>query len=163
MLNFIASLKFYAKMWPRASTFGKLASVIGRSALPGTFKNTSIDDYDIFTQHYFLWMFKLLLSHKEIIKDFNDGSSYVVKSDALAFGKTAAFYLTEADQIKSDAKLHRECKSITKPGNKPFEGVDVDVLLSCLLDEFIDCRLKVFKTLKAKYLKLYEIEKGMRY
>lgn len=160
MLNFIASLKFYSKLWPRANTYGKLASVIGRAALPGTFKNTSIDEFDIFTQHYFIWTFKVLLTSKDQIKDFNDGSSYLTKADALSFSKTATFYLLAADQTKFDSKVQREIRSVTKPGQKAFDGVDVDVLVALILEEFIECRFRIFKLLKSKYLKLFEVEKG---
>ena len=160
MLNFIASLKFYSKLWPRASTFGKLASIIGRAALPGTFKNTGIDEYDIFTQHYFIWCFKVLLSSKDLIKDFNDGSSYLARADALTFSKTATFYLMSSDQTKFDSKLQKEIRSVIKPGQKTFDGVEVDMLLGLILEEFVDCRFRVFKLLKSKYLKLFEVEKG---
>jgi hypothetical protein len=153
MLTFIASLKFYAKLWPRAYIFSKLASIIGRSALPGTFKNTAIDEHDVFTQQYFIWLFKLLISSKDLVKDFHDGTSYVAKADATGIANSALFFLSGTDHAKLEVKMSKEFKTVTKPNTKNFEGIDADVLLSMILEEYVDCRSRLLKNLKAKYFK----------
>lgn len=163
MLTFVASLKFYVKLWPRAYTFAKLASIVGRAALPGTFKNTAVDEHDIFTQQYFLWVFKLLLGSKDVVKDFNDGTSYLLKSDAANFCSSALFFLPAAEQSKLEGRLSKETKTITKPNTKNFEGIDADTLLGIILDEFVECRARILKNLKAKYFKQYEVDKGKHF
>lgn len=160
MLTFIASLKFYVKLWPRAYTFARLASIIGRSALPGTFKNTAIDEYDVFTQQYFIWVFKLLISSKDLVKDFNDGTSYLTKLDATTFCNSALFFLPATDQPKLEARLTKETKTVSKPNTKNFEGVDADAFLGIILDEFVECRARLLKGLKTKYFKQYDVDKG---
>ncbi len=161
MLTFIASLKFYSKLWPRAHTFSKLANIIGRAALPGTFKNTSIDEYDVFTQQYFIWLFRLLMSNKDYVKDFNDGTSFITKQNVQALTRSGLFFLPSTDLTKFETRLNKDIKQISKPGNKPFEGIDADVLLGVMLDEFIDSRNKIMKMLKNKYFKIYEVDKGI--
>ena len=73
---------------------------------------------------------------------------------------TALFFLNSADLAKFETRLGKEFKTVAKQGQKPFEGIDLDLLLSLLLKEFIDCRARILKNLKAKYFKLYEVEKG---
>lgn len=160
MLTFIASLKFYSKMWPRANLYAKLANIIGRAALPGTFKNTSLDDYDIYAQQYFFWVFKVLLNQKETIKDFSDGSIYISRYDAQNFINNTLYFLSSQEQAKFDSKAQKELKQIAKPDTKPFEGIDADLLLTMILEEFIETRNKVLKTLKSKYFKQYEVDRG---
>ncbi len=160
MLTFVASLKFYARIWPRAFLFAKLANIVGRAALPGTFKNTNIDEYDVFTQQFFTWAFKLLLSQKEAIKDFSDGYTYLVKPDAQTFAASTLFFLNSQELAKFDTRLQKEIKTVTKAGTKPFDGIDADLLLTMVLDEFVECRAKLLKNLKARYFKQYEVDRG---
>lgn len=61
---------------------------------------------------------------------------------------------------KFDNKIQKEIKQVTKPGVKSFEGVDLDVMLSIILDEFLECRGKIMKNLKNKYFKIYEVDRG---
>lgn len=160
MLTFVASLKFYARIWPRAFLFARLANIVGRAALPGTFKNTSIDEYDVFTQQYFAWAFKVLLGLKDAAKDFSDGYTYLLKPDAQSFASAALFFLGAQEQTKFDARLQREVKPVNKPGAKPFDGIDADLLLTMVLEEFVECRARILKNLKARYFKQYEVDRG---
>ena len=160
MLTFIASLKFYARIWPRAHLFAKLANIIGRAALPGTFKNTTIDEYDVFTQQYFIWVFKMLLSQKDTIKDFSDGSTFLTRPDAQSFAASTLFFLGAQEQSKFDSRLQKEIKQVTRPATKPFDGIDADLLLAMILEEFVECRAKILKNLKARYFKQYEVDRG---
>lgn len=161
MLAFVASLKYYSKMWPRAYLFSKLTSIIGRTGLPGSFKNSSLDEYDVFTQQYFLWLFKTQVSeHKENFKEYNDGTSYMLKQDAMNLVAEALYFLPAAEISRVEAKVSKEVKPISKPGVRPFDGVDSDFLFNLLVEEFVETRAKILKGLKVRYLKLYEIERG---
>lgn len=147
-------------MWPRATLFAKLCSIIGRSALPGTFKNTSLDEYDVFTQHYFLWMFRVLTSSPDNIKDFSDGTSYCTKGFTMSILSTLLYYMSQQEIGRVEGRILKEIKTINKPNHKQFDGIDSDLLLSSLLSDFLSHRSAHIKTLRHKYFHLYEIERG---
>lgn len=57
MLEFVSSLKYYAKIWTRANLFSRLANLMGIASFPGSAETSKLNMYDIHTQFYFLWVF----------------------------------------------------------------------------------------------------------
>jgi hypothetical protein len=71
LLEFIAGLKYYVGFWPRAIIFARLCGIMGSIEKNGSSSNNcdlgwlGINDYDIYTQHFFFWVYKQIFSKSQ--------------------------------------------------------------------------------------------------
>ena len=94
MLEFVSSLKYYSKIWPRANLFSKIANMLGIASFPGSVETTKLNMYDIHSQFYFIWAFKQLQTKKDSIIDNTEGLSFIPKNDLAVVIDDILFFLT---------------------------------------------------------------------
>lgn len=162
MLEFVSSLKYYSKIWPRANLFSKIANLLGVSVLPGSIDSSQLNQYDIHTQKFFLWMFKQIMKHQEEIKEVSEGQSVIHRRKAVSiFEEELGFFLNPKEKIRVKMSLEKESKQY-KIDTGMVDGIDIDVMMNALVYEFVQQRKKRLKLLRISYGKNYKIERGKR-
>jgi len=84
MLEFVSSLKYYSKIWPRANIFSRICNLLGTSVLPGSVDSSKLNQYDIHTQTFFLWMYSELHKNEEDMTELPEGQTLVLKPIAIS-------------------------------------------------------------------------------
>lgn len=77
MLEFLVSLKYYSKIWPRALMFAHLAGII-------QYKSSNVDPnfnyaFDLFTQNYFLYCYAKIVKYEKFLKEHLEGNTWLLK------------------------------------------------------------------------------------
>jgi len=159
LLEFLVSLKYYSKLWPRATIFTCLTGIstyikMGSSAEP----NFSYD-FDAYVQEYFLFIYSKLSTEFMHIFDHPEGQSYMTREKLDDFVKQTLFFYNENDRRRFLSKLSKITKKINSEDNN--EHVDVDKLLEALIDEYFEAKKKNFKILAKNFSKFYESDHGL--
>lgn len=100
LIEFISSLKYYTKIWPRAKVFAKLTGMLQYSEPIETDANTH--SCDIFMQEFFYYAYTCFSEFRET----EDGNTYV-KQDFVEEELTSKvlFWLTEVSYLSKTKKL----------------------------------------------------------
>ena len=164
MLEFVSSLKYYSKIWPRANIFSRLSNLLGISVLPGSIDSSKLNQYDIHTQKFFLWMFKEIQKLSKEIVELSEGYSILPKKTATElFQKTLNFFLNQNETYRVKTSLERESKMYRlEEEGRSVDGLDIDSLMNIMLHEFIEQRRKNMKVLRNQYSRNYNVEKGKK-
>ena len=159
MLEFVSSLKYYSKIWPRANLFSRISNMLGIASFPGSVETTKLNMYDIHSQFYFLWAFKQLQTKKEQIVDNTEGLSFIPKAELTSVIDDILFFLTP-EKVKT-FKGEMQSKTFQVEGRNQ-EGYDVDVFLNKIVEEFIEHRKGIIKALKSAFNKSYHTDRGKK-
>jgi hypothetical protein len=160
MLEFVASLKYYSKIWPRANIFSRLANLLGISVLPGSIDSSKLNQYDIHTQTFFLWMYKEIMKNKQEIHELSEGQTILPKKKAVEiFEQKLNFFLSTNESNRVKGNLERESK-MYREENHSVDGIDIDFLMNVVLHEFVEKRKKKMRILKDHYSHNLTIDRG---
>lgn len=137
-----------------------MSNLLGVSVLPGSIDSSQLNQYDIHTQKFFLWMYKRIKNYKEEIKEISEGQSVLKKQNALKiFEDELGFFMNNKEKIRVKGSLEKESKQY-KIDNSNIDGIDIDIMMNALVHEFVRHRKKRLKTLCNLYAKNYNVERG---
>lgn len=160
MLEFIVSLKYYSKIWPRAAIFSYMIHVCKYQNYNQ--RDTSFDyNFDIYVQQYFLHMFGIFEKEKKFMMENQDGNLLVDKKRIDDISKDILFFSVDSQKKKLAAKMIRLIKVIEIKPKHEFEGVDIDKMMEYALEEFLLFRKENFKAINKKFQKVYETVHGI--
>lgn len=159
MLEFIASLKYYARTWPRASLFSKLVNVLGVARVPGTFSDSVLNNFDSHTQDFFFRTFELVKTKLGKSENFSEIKTNIEKNTVLELIEHIFFFMDKDGTIRVKDRLRRSYISYLKDG-EAVEGVDLDLFFSISVDFFLEQRGVNLKKLRRYFSKYYTDEKG---
>lgn len=110
LLEFIISLKYYTKFWPKAERFCEMMDVMKYQPL---FEQPEGFDYqlDYNVQHFFFIIYKKLNSFQMIEEE---GQTYVDKSSAKKLLKASLFFSEDYQKSRLLAKLDKDSRVFDK-------------------------------------------------
>ena len=136
LLEFIASIKYYSRVWARANIFAKLSNFLSNSSVTSSFKAKGLPDYDIFTQHYFFYAYELVYSKTDGIMEGAD-ATWLVKTFVSDLNHKLFFFLNAQQLDKFERKVAKEFRFFTKD-TEAIESIDVDKYLMMVIDEYLE-------------------------
>ena len=157
LLEFLVSLKYYSKVWSRATIFTNLAGI--SSYIKGTNEPNLSYDFDAYVQEYFFFIYSKISSENMHIIDHAEGQTFMPKEKLEEFTKQTLFFYNELDRKKFLGKIAKFQKKINPEDAN--ECMDVDKLIEALIDEYFEAKKKNFKTLAKNFSKFYETDHGL--
>lgn len=159
LLEFISSLKYYSKIWPRANLFSKLSNMLGIASFPGTIESSKLNMYDIFTQIFVFWVFEKLLADQSKLNESSEGLTILGKREVLPLLDKLCFFAGSDRAAKIKLDITKESKGFNID-SKNVEGFDIDVLANKLVNEFIEERKNMMKQMRTRFSKNYHVDRG---
>jgi len=158
LLEFLVSLKYYSKVWSRATIFTNLAGI--SSYIKGTLNEPNFSyDFDAYVQEYFFFIYSKISSENMHIFDHIEGQTFIPKEKLEELTKQTLFFYNDYDRKRFLGKIAKFQKKINPEDAN--ECMDVDKLLEALLDEYFEAKKKNFKTLAKNFSKFYETDHGL--
>lgn len=153
LLEFLVSLKYYYKLWPRALLLANFLNISQYSkAIPEP--NFSYD-FDIYLLEFFLNSFAKLMEMSNAFEETQDGVTIISREKADTFINSVPLYGLEVRRIQI------RLAKFTKKGDNDIEGIDVDRILECIVDEYFELKKKNLRLLAKSFGKAYEGEHGL--
>jgi len=185
LIEFISSLKYYTKIWPRAKVFAKLTGMLQYSEPIETDSNGH--SCDIFMQEFFYFTYSCFKEFRET----DEGLTLIKCEVEEEITPKILFWMSENDLKKWYHKIRRHVKRLPEEmgkndGIKPtaiqlaqqteigrnnqilsnfnfcyLEYVDVDQVLSGYLDEYMAKKQKNQKLLTKHFVKFFQEQEGI--
>ena len=153
LLEFLVSLKYYYKLWPRALLFANFLNISQYSK--ATPEPNFSYDFDIYLLEFFLNSFSKLMEISNAFEETQDGVTIISREKADTFINAIPLYGLEVRRVQT------RLGKFTKKGDNDIEGIDVDRILECIVDEYFELRKKNLRTLAKSFGKAYEGEHGL--
>lgn len=158
LFEFLISLKYYSKIWPRAILFANICNIIPYSK--GTQENFPYN-FDCFAQEYFFYCYLQLLKDNSAIVEHNDGQTYIKKEKSEDLLKNLVFFAGEPEKKRFSSKITKITKKIENESSESLEVIDVDKILEFSIEEFFEAKKRNFKNLSKKFQKICETNNGL--
>ena len=110
IIDFVTSLKYYAKLWPRAKMFACLCGMLKFGETMETELSTS--SCDIFVQEYYFYLFSLFYSDRTGWVESPDGVTYVRFDKEEEFSKAALDWMATGEAKKFTNKVRKYVKKM---------------------------------------------------
>ena len=159
IIDFITSLKYYAKLWPRAKMFACLCGMLKFGDTMETELSTS--SCDIFVQEYYFYLLSLFYSDRTGWVESPDGVTYVRFDKEEEFSKAALDWMASSEAKKFTNKVRKYVKKMNEHGVGEIEYIDMDSLMSAYMDEFLLKKSKNKKVLTKGFVKYYQEQDGV--
>ena len=164
LLEFIASLKYYVGFWPRAIIFARLCGIMGSIEKNGSSNNNcdlerlGINDYDIYTQHFFFWVYKQIFSKsQEAFSESPSGNTWLDAKNIPKLNKLVLRFIKDDQLMAFEAKVKSKTENFSLKGkDKQTEGIDIDKYMFLVLEEFIEIRRRNLKALKTAFFGIWK-------
>lgn len=153
LLEFLVSLKYYYKLWPRALLLANFLNISQYSK--ATPEPNFSYDFDLYLLEFFLNSFAKLMEMSSAFEETQDGVTIISREKADIFINSISLYGLEA------RRLQIRLGKFTKKGDNDIEGIDVDRILECIVDEYFELRKKNLRSLAKSFGKAYEGEHGL--
>lgn len=157
-MEFLVSLKYYSKIWPRATIFANLTGISQYIKGTGNESNFSYD-FEAYVQEYFFFIFSKISSENIHIFDHADGQTLMGKEKLEEFVKQALFFENDFDKKRFLNKTYKFVKKINQEDS--LEYIDIDKLLDALIDEYFEAKKRNFKILSKNFSKFFESDHGL--
>lgn len=153
LLEFLVSLKYYVKIWPRAQTFAKMCNIIGvgKSRDPQDVVNTY--EYDIYLQNFVIFAFERIVADPASLIDHSEGTTWVIKERLEDIANSILVFQGDFARKKFLTQLQQQYRFIGEGPDKDAEGVDVDKLLLAFIDEYVEAKRKNIKAMTKYFYK----------
>lgn len=158
LFEFLISLKYYSKIWPRALLFANICNIIPYAK--GVQENFPYN-FDCFAQEYFFYCFLQIMKENSAIIEHNDGQTYIKKEKAEDLLRNLVFFAAEQEKKRFSSKLTKITKKIETETAESLEVIDVDKILEYSIDEFFETKKRNFKNLSKKFQKMCETNNGL--
>ena len=158
LLEFLISLKYYAKIWPRALTFANLCNIIPYTKPP---QENFPYNFDLYVQEYFFYCYSKVTGEKEFILEHGEGQTYLKKEKLEEITKNLVYFDSDIEKKKFLAKLNKYCRKLDTTEGENIEAVDIDKLLEFSIDEYFEMKKRNFKSLSKKFSKTFETDNGL--
>ena len=159
LLEFLISLKYYAKIWPRALLFANLCNIIPYTK---PMQENFPCVYDLFLQEYFLFCFsRLVNTENAFLLELNEGQTLLKREKLEDVAKDLVFFYPDAEKRKFIFKISKTIKKVDLPEGNSFEGSDIDKIFEYAIEEYFEMKRRNFKALSKKFGKYYENENGL--
>ena len=158
-MEFLVSLKYYSKIWSRATIF---ACVTGISTYvkSGTTNEPNFSyDFDAYVQEYFYFLFSKINSESLHIFDHTEGQTYMPKEKLEEVVKQTLFFYNENEKRRFLSKSSKITRKINPEDTTEY--IDVDKLFESLIEEYFETKKKNFKILAKNFSKFYESDHGL--
>ena len=170
LIEFVSSLKYYTKIWPRAKVFAKLTGMLQYSEPVETDSNAH--SCDIYLQEFFYFAYSCFKDFRET----EDGISLIKYEVEEEMTPKILFWMSENDLKKWYHKIRRHVKRLSEetgknepkqPANMDLndsikvEYVDIDQVLSGYLDEYLAKKQKNQKQLTKHFVKFFQEQEGI--
>ncbi|CAI2376513.1 unnamed protein product [Moneuplotes crassus] len=166
LIEFISSLKYYTKIWPRAKVFAKLSGMLQYSEPVETDANSH--SCDIYMQEFFYFAYSCFKEFRET----DDGLTLIKCDLEEELTPKVLFWMGENDLKKWYHKIRKHVKRLPEevdkfemrhPSQPPIEieYVDVDQVLNGYLDEYMTKKQKNQKVLTKHFVKFFQEQEGI--
>jgi|JI6StandDraft_1071083.scaffolds.fasta_scaffold02311_7 hypothetical protein len=152
MLEFVISLKYYSKFWPKAEMFAYMLDIMRFQ--PSFELNESINyRFDLFAQNFFLAVFSRL-NDGEVV-EWDDGATYAGFQRIKNVVRKLLFFTDDLTRSRLFAKLE---KSIRLKDKKEY--ADYDFAFQLFIDEYFAGRKRNLSAISKAFSKLGETVQG---
>lgn len=159
LLEFLISLKYYAKIWPRALLFANLCNIIPYTK---PIQENFPCVYDLFLQEYFLFCFsRVANTENSFLLELNEGQTLLKRERLEDVAKDLVFFYPDAERRRFILKISKTIKKVDLAEGNSFEGSDVDKIFEYAIEEYFEMKRRNFKALSKKFAKFYENENGL--
>lgn len=161
LFEFLVSLKYYIKLWPRALMFANLCNITSTSKPQITPEPSMSSTYDVYVQNYFLFCFQRIYKEATFIVDSPDGFGFLLREKVDEVIKDCLFFMKDLDKSKLTDRIKKITQFYTDQKLGQAEFVDIDKLLAFFVDEYMDSKKKQFKQINNSMAKLFDNEQGI--
>jgi hypothetical protein len=151
LLEFIISLKYYSRYWPKAEMFCQLMDVMRYYPL---FDNLDGFNYkmDYNTQNFFFVVYRKIVTFKPIE---DEGATFVQVKNAKKLMKASLFFTDEVNRSRLVSKIFKDVRVFEEE-----DYCDLDYVLSLMLDEYFAVKKRMCGILTRCFSRKFEDNQG---
>jgi len=151
VIELLTSLKYYLAIWPRAKTFAQLSGFLKFGDQHAMETDTNNASSDIYLQDFYLTCFNLCRREKGALIEGTEGNTYfMAEKEYNVTSMVLPWLCTEGEKKDWNNVLKKNIKKNIE-GNENKELIDLDILLSLYLDQYLQKK----KSQQAKILKQF--------
>lgn len=161
LLEFLVSLKYYSKMWPRAALFSNFCGISAYLRPSASPEPNFSYDFDAYLLEYFLHIFAKTSQESFGVLEQSDGQTVFPREKLEELVSHALFFNNEYERKKFIGKA--STKFARKPTNSEDNGelLDLDRVLEGFIEEYFEARKRNFRVLAKNFAKFFETDHGL--
>jgi len=152
MLEFVISLKYYCKFWPKAEMFAYMLDIM-RFQPSFELNETVMYRFDLYAQNFFLAVFARL-NDGEVV-EWEDGATYVGFQRIKNVVRKMLFFTDDLTRSRLFAKLEKTVRLRDKK-----EYAEYDFAFQLFMDEYFAGRKRNLSTISKTFSKMSETVQG---
>lgn len=152
MLEFVISLKYYAKFWPKAEMFAYMLDIM-RFQPSFELNETSAYRFDLYAQNFFLAVYARLADGEVI--EWEDGATYTSFQRIKVLVRRLLYFTDDLTRSRLYAKLEKTVRLRDKK-----EYADYDFAFQLFMDEYFAGRRRNLSAISKAFSKLSENVQG---
>lgn len=153
LLELLVSLKYFVKIWPRALAFANMCGITSINKLNDLKVVTSTNEWDIYTQNFFLFAYEKIMAESESIIEHSEGTSWLLKKRIEPVVNHILGFVSEVGRKKIVANLLNQIRFIGEGPDKDAEGLDIDKFLIVLVGEYMEAKKMNLKQITKNFYK----------
>lgn len=153
LLELLVSLKYFVKIWPRALAFANMCGITSINKLNDLKDVTSTNEWDIYTQNFFLFAYEKIMAESESIIEHSEGTSWLLKKRIEPVVNHILGFVSEVGRKKIVANLLNQIRFIGEGPDKDAEGLDIDKFLIVLVGEYMEAKKMNLKQITKNFYK----------
>lgn len=155
LFEFLISLRYYSKSYPRATQFAYLANILHYPVPVG--EHAYIYKYDVYAQMFYFYVLKrLLLEGSQIVE--NESYTFLPKTAALELSNEILSQFTDQQKQKVNQKIMKQSAKLDQSSAEFF---DLDKLMDLLMEEYFESKKRANKMIAKQFQKIFEQENGI--
>ncbi len=159
VIELLTSLKYYLAIWPRAKTFAQLAGFLRFGDMYTMETDTNNASTDIYLQDYYLTCFSLCHKERSALIESAEGNTYFLAEKEPALSGATLSWMTETERKEWTGLVKKHVKKGIEGTDK--ELIDVDVLLSLYLDQYLTKKKKQQGTILKQFNRAFNQNEGI--
>jgi hypothetical protein len=158
LFEFLVSLRYYAKTWPRAATFAVQCGIAHHAPAVAHGAEGHIYRCDVYLQHYFMHSYAHLRERSAHFYEA-DGSTYLSRTHTIDL--LSELLASFDEQVRNKVITKAERTATKKFEERPEPLFDIDRLLDLAVDEYFEAKRRLNRTLAKTFAKAFESDQGV--
>lgn len=153
LLEFLVSLKYYVRIWPRAQIFASMANILGTSRGKDYQDALNVNEYDIYLQNYVLYAYEHTFSEANSLVEHSEGTTLIPKEKLEDIVHRVLIFEPELNRKRFWVNLQSQYQVIGEGPEKDNEGIDADRVVLAFIEGYVEAKRRNLKAITKYYYK----------